>query len=183
MDWKNIEGPMKILKNNLFILLSFQIFSACQTSRDFKIQSLPDEPNDLYVIQAKSSQIYQRCLFLNAEDESNWRHQHYIYILSDKKEIYEIMQPHHQDRETCYSQMKKIETILQTESQVKLCIRDKLEENLQDSKSLDVITQLDKVEVGGATYESQTLDSICNSKKCFSNNDLWVNTCPGFTKN
>jgi len=173
---------MQILKNNLFILLFFQIFSGCQTSRDFKIQSVPNEPNDLHVIQVKSSRIYQKCLFLNAEDESNWRHQYYIYILSDKKEIYEIRQPHHQDRETCNSQLKKIEKILQTESQVRLCIRDKLKNNLEESKNLNVITQLDKVDVGSATYESVTLDSICNSKKCFSNNDLWVNTCPGFAK-
>lgn len=32
-------------------------------------------------------------------------------------------------------------------------------------------------------YDLQTLDSICNSKKCFSNNEVYTNTCSGFVKN
>ncbi len=174
---------MTNLRSSLVVVLLNSLILGCQTTRDFRIQSIPNEPNDLHVIQVKSSHVYQRCLFFNAEAENNWRHQHLIYIFSNKNEVFEIVQPHDQDRETCYSQIKKVEKILQAESHVRFCIRDKLIKNPQASENLGMINQVEKIELGSATYESQTLDSVCNSKKCFSNNDLWVNTCPGFTKN
>ncbi len=105
-----------------------------------------------------------------------------MYVLNDKNAVLEIMQPTNQDKESCYSQVRTIEKILQSESQVKICARDELKTNIQDSGSQNEFVQFGSLGSRKIVYESLTLDSICSSKKCLSNNEMWVNTCPGFVK-
>lgn len=120
--------------------------------------------------------------FFNAEAENKWRHQYLMYILNDKSEVLEIMQSTNQDKDSCYSQIQKIEKILQLESRVRVCARSELEKKVQDPESQKETIQFGSLGNYRITYEALILDSICNSKKCFSNNEVWVNTCPGFVK-
>lgn len=105
-----------------------------------------------------------------------------MYVLNDKNEVFEIMHSANQDKDSCYAQMSKIEKILQSESQVKVCARDELKKNPQDSQVQGTLVKFGLLGDHKVSYEPLTLDSICNSKKCISNNEMLVNTCPGFVK-
>ena len=106
-----------------------------------------------------------------------------MYILSDKNEVLEIMQSTNQDKNTCEAQIKAIEKILQPEPQVSLCVRGSIEKNPQGPTVESRTIRFGNLGDFKVSFESLTLDSICNSKTCFSNNSVWVNTCPGFLKN
>ncbi|MCB0392679.1 MAG: hypothetical protein KDD58_15420 [Bdellovibrionales bacterium] len=136
----------------------------------------------LHSITVNSNRIGQECLFLNAEAENNWRHQYFMYVLNDKYETLQVMQPTHMDKKTCYSQLQKIESILKSESQVKVCVRDELKKKTLGPDEEDHFVQFSSLGNHKVAYDLLTLDSICSSKKCFSNNSVWVNTCPGFKK-
>lgn len=173
-------------KSNLLLLSLYFFISACQSTGAFNLKTFSgvdqDKAHDLHVIHVNSERVRQKCLFLNAEAENNWRHQYFMHILNDKNDVLEIMQPTHLDKDSCYSQVHKIEKLLQSESRVKVCARDELKKDTQNPK-----VQKDRIQFGSlghyqVAYDALTLDSICNSKKCFSNNDVWVNTCPGFVK-
>lgn len=105
-----------------------------------------------------------------------------MYVLSDKNETFEIMQSTNQDKDTCEAQIKSIEKILQSESQVKLCVRGELKPIPQNTKAQSDHVRFGRLGDYKVSYESLTLDSVCNSKKCVGNNSAWVNTCPGFVK-
>lgn len=178
---------MRNLKSNLLLLLSLCFFiSACQSTKVFNLRTFPaakqSNLNDLHVIHVNSDRVRQKCFFFNAEAENNWRHQYLMYVLNDKNEVLEIMQATNQDKDSCYSQVRTIEKILQSESQVKICARDELKKSIQDPRSQNEFIQFGSLGSHKVTYEALTLDSICNSKKCLSNNEVWVNTCPGFVK-
>lgn len=175
------------LKNNLFLLLILCFYiSACQSTEVFNLKTFSaaskSNLNDLHVIYVNSDRVQQKCLFFNAEAENNWRHQYLMYILTDKNEVLEIMQSTNQDKDTCYSQVNKIEKILQSESQVKMCVRDELKKNIQDPGAQNEFIRFGSLGSYKVTYEALTFDSICNSKKCFSSNEAWVNTCPESVK-
>ncbi len=172
---------MPRLKNSSIVLSLCLFITGCQSTPAFNIETFHTKADDLHVIQVHSDRIRQKCLFLNAESENNWRHQYFIYILNDKNEVLEIMESTNQDKDTCYSQAHKIGKILQSESQVKICARDELK-NIQDAREHKTLIQFDPLGSHKVTYEALTFDSICNSKKCLSNNEPWVNTCPGFVK-
>ena len=177
---------MQNLKINL-LFLSFCFFmSACQSTQVFNLKTFPaakqSNLDDRHVIQVSSDRVRQKCLFFNAEAENNWRHQYLMYVLSDKNEVLEIMQPTNQDKDSCYSQVHKIEKILRSEPKVKVCARDELKKSVSDPGSKNEFIQFGLLGNHGVTYDSLTLDSICNSKDCLSNNDIWVNTCPGFVQ-
>lgn len=177
---------MRILKSNLLLLTLCLYISACLSTKVFNLNTFPADKQsklkDLHVIQVNSDRVRQKCLFFNAEAENNWRHQYFMYVLNDKNEVLEIMQPTNQDKESCESQVRTIEKILQSESQVKICTRDELKANVQVSGGENEFIQFGSLGRRKVVYESLTLDSICNSKKCLSNNEVWVNTCPGFVK-
>ncbi len=177
---------MQTLKSNfLLFALCFNI-SACQSTKVFNLKTFPEanesHPNDIHIIEVNSDRIRQKCLFFNAEAENNWRHQYLLYVLNDRNEVLEIMQPINQDKDSCYSQIHTIEKMLQAETQVKICVRDELKNSQQDLQSHMEPVQFGPLGNHMVRYESLTLDSICNSKKCLSNNAMWTNTCPGFTK-
>ncbi|MBX7231734.1 MAG: hypothetical protein K1X29_06575 [Bdellovibrionales bacterium] len=177
---------MQTLKSNLLLLTLCLCIPACQSTKGFNLKTFPaakqSNLNDLHVIHVNSDRVRQKCLFFNAEAENNWRHQYFMYVLNDKNEVLEIMQPTNQDKDSCYSQLRAVESILQSESQVKICARDELKTNIQDSESQNEFIQFGSLGSRKVVYESLTLDSICNSKKCLSNNEVWVNTCTGFVK-
>jgi hypothetical protein len=165
------------------ILLSMCLFTAgCQSTPVFNIETFHTKVNDLHVIQVRADRIQQKCLFLNAEAENSWRHQYFMYILNDKNEVLEIMESTNQDRDTCHSQAQKIDKILRPASHVKICVRDELKKNVQEPSSENTPIQFGSLGKHNVNYEALTFDSICNSKKCLSNNEVWVNTCPGFVK-
>lgn len=178
---------MLILKNRLLFPLAFYLFfSGCQSTKSFNLTTIPEvkqsNPNELHIINVNSNRVRQKCLFFNAEAENNWRYQYFMYVLNNKNEVLEIMESTNQDKETCYSQIRTIEKILKFEPSVKICVRDELKK-----MSKDPGVQVESIQFGSlgshdVFYESLTLDSICNSKKCLSKNDVWVNTCPGFVK-
>lgn len=177
---------MQNLKNNIILIALLYFFvSACQSASVFNLKTFPataNNPNDLHIISVNSDRVRQKCIFLNAEAENNWRHQYVMYILSDKDGILKIMQATHMDKDSCNSQMHAIERILKSEPQVKMCVRDELRKADRSSDSKSELISFSPFGSHKVTYESMTFDTICNSKKCFGNNDMWVNTCPGFQK-
>ncbi len=172
---------MRRLKNSSIVVSLCFFVTGCQSAPVFNIETFHTEADDLHVIRVRSDHVRQKCLFLNAEAENNWRHQYFMYVLNDKNEALEIMGSTSQDKDTCEFQSKKIDKILHSESQVKICVRDELK-NIQDAKEQNTFIQFDSMGSHKVTYEALTFDSICNSKKCLSNNEPWINTCPGFVK-
>lgn len=172
---------MPHLKSSLTAISLYLFIAGCQSTPIFNIETFHTKANDLHVIQVQSSRVQQKCLFFIAEAENNWRHQYFMYVLNDKNEVLEIMQPTNQDKDSCYSQVQKIDKILQSESQVKICVRDEFK-NLQDSHEQKAPIQFGSLGSYKVNYEALTFDSICSSKRCLSNNEVWVNTCPGFIK-
>jgi len=166
---------------NLKISLLLICLHSCQTHKVFNIQTTPRTKGfeELHVIKIKSDRIIQDCYFFNAEDENNWRHQYSMYILNDKEEGLHLMQPTNQDGDTCKQQLKKISHIINAEPYVSICARN----NLEIENKINRITDFGKLGNHRIIYKQLDLDSICNSKECFSNNQVWVNTCPGFVKN
>ena len=173
---------MQNLKNSTIVLSLCLFITGCKSAPVFNIETFHTKADDLHVIQVRSNRVQQKCLFLNAEAENNWRHQYFMYVLNDKNEVLEIMGSTNQDRDTCHSQAQNIDEILRSESQVKICARDELKLDIQNPIGQTAPIPFDVLGNHKVTYEALTLDSICNSKKCVSNNSFWVNTCPGFTK-
>lgn len=177
---------MRNLKISSLLLSLCFFISACQSTKGFSLKTFPAAKHsslgDLQVIHVNSDRVRQKCLFFNAEAENNWRHQYFLYILNVKNEVLEIMQPTNQDKDSCYSQVRKIEKILRSESHVKVCARDELKKEVQNPKAQGELIQFGSLGDHRVAYGSLTLESICNSKECLSNNDVWVNTCPGFAK-
>ena len=172
---------MKHLKNNSILLSLCLFMGGCQSTPFFNINTFHTDSDDFHVIQVYSNRIRQKCLFLNAEAENNWRHQYLMYILNDKNEVLEIMGSTNQDKDTCYSQVQKIDKLLQSEAQVKICARDKLK-NIQETHEQKSLIQFEQLGNHKPAYEALTYDSICSSKKCIGDNSVWVKTCPGFIK-
>jgi hypothetical protein len=173
---------MRNLRNNSLVFALCFFVSGCQTAPVFNLKTYRTNAEQLHVIVLNSDRVQHKCLFFNAEAENNWRHQYLMYVLGDKNEVLEIMHSTNQDKETCEGQVNAIEKILQSEPQVKLCVRGELKTNLQDPTVQSVPVRFGRLGDHKTSYESLTLDSACNSKKCVSNNTVWVNTCPGFAK-
>lgn len=170
---------MKNLKNKLLFIL-FLNFS-CASKQSFIIKSFHTETSseELHTVKVNSSRIQQKCSFLNAEDENKWRHQYTMYILNDQNEIIEILHPIHQDKNSCLSQIKEISKIIKEEKTVDLCLRGNLKKDLNTNE----IYEFHVSEKYPIIYSFLTFDSICSSKKCYSINEAWKETCPGFKKN
>lgn len=173
---------MRLLKIDLLILLLSVFIAGCQSTPVYNHKIFHTSADDLHIIFVKSDRVLQKCLYLNADAENSWRHQYFMYILSDKNEVIEVMQSTNQDKDTCEEQVKAIKKILQSESQVKLCIRGELKATPQDLITQNRTIRFDNLGDHTISYEPLTLDSACSSKDCVSNNGVWVNTCPGFVK-
>lgn len=113
------------------------------------------------------------------EKENDWRHQYSLNMLNNKNEVISAFYPTNQGKEECETHLKKVEKILQKQSRVKLCVRDKLEpiDNTKYPPEFHDFGILGKHE---SPYYSLTFDTICNSKDCYSISDTWTYTCPTF---
>jgi hypothetical protein len=170
---------MQKLKNNVLLILT--IFSAgCQTSKVFEIKThlRGGGMDDLQVVSIDSDRIKHECYFMNAEAENNWRHQYFMYILNEKNEAIPVMYPTNQGDEECLAHFKKVEKVFKKEPKVRMCLRGEYIKNIQTSEMHDFGKLGRHLDV----YDSMQFDSICNSKECYSINETWTTTCPGFVK-
>ena len=156
------------------------LYLSCATKKSFEITSFPNQESfeDFHIIKVNSDQIKQGCAFLDAEDENKWRHQYAMYILNDQKEVIEVLHSIHQAKSVCLSQTQEVSKIIKKSSSVTLCLRGRLKKDLTNTE-FQVFDTSDKFPV---RYSFLIFDSICNSKSCFSVNEGWERTCPGFTK-
>ncbi len=168
---------MTNLKNNLLFL--FLLLSGCQTPKPFEIKSF--EKEELHIVKVSSDRVKQECYFLNAEKENKWRHQYFLYILNNGNEVIAAMHPINQDDDQCRIQKTKIEKILKEDSKVTLCLRDVLIKNSEKSTP-DIYIDFGSYGKHSSSYTYLTLDTICNSKQCFSISETWTDTCPGVKK-
>jgi hypothetical protein len=172
---------MRNLKSSLLLLLFISLFSSCQSTKPFRIETFSDQKGDLHIIHANSDRVRQRCLFLNAEGGNIWRHQYFIYVLNDKEEVLEIMKSTNSDRDSCQSQVQAVAKILVAEPTVRICARDELRRNQDLDAPADFIS-FNSLGRHKVIHEGLTFDTICNSKKCVGDNSAWIDTCPGFVK-
>lgn len=168
---------MKILKrSNLMFLALVSFISSCKSVQVFTMTTLKE---DLHTIELDRNRIIHECYFMNAEKENNWRHQYVLYMLNDKNEVIPVFYPTNQGIDECMAHLKKVEKIIKNQNRVKLCVHDKLEQmDFEDSKR-----QIHDFGILGkykSPYYSLTFDTICNSKKCYSLSDMWLDTCPDF---
>lgn len=172
---------MKLLKNSsVFLALYFSI--GCQLIDSFNIKTIYTGGGHLHIINVQPNHIRQECTFLNAEGENNWRHQYSMYILNDRDEVIELIAPTHLDKDSCRSRAQKIQNIIQSNSKLRICARDELKKKNPKSSGPTATIQFGPSGNHRVAYETLTFDSICSFKKCFSNNEVWVNTCPGFVQ-
>lgn len=169
---------MKNLKNSLFLIICMGL--GCAIKQPFEINSTHIEKSseDLHVVNVSSNHVKQECLFLNAEDENRWRHQYIMYILNDQKEVIEVLHSINQDKSVCLSQVKGVSKILKKAPMVKLCLRGQLKRDLTNVE----IHEFNNSKKYPVRYSLLTFDSICTSEECYSVNDVWTETCPGFKK-
>jgi len=172
---------MEKLKISFFLFFFSSLSSACQSTKAFHFETFADPKGDLHIIQANSDRVQQKCLFLNAEGDNKWRHQYFMYVLSDKQEVLEIMESTHLDVDSCSSQFRAVERILKAEPKVKICVRDELKKSQASDNQKDVVS-FGLLGQHTVTKEGLTFDTICSSKNCVGDNSAWVDTCPGFAK-
>ncbi|MBC7420990.1 MAG: hypothetical protein H7328_09710 [Bdellovibrio sp.] len=171
---------MPNLKNRILTLVFIFLLFSCKSKDVFEINSFDTQSyrNELHTLTVPSSHIRQECLFLNAEAENKWRHQYMMYILNNDNEVIPVMYSINQEKSVCLEHLNKVEKILRKSSTVKMCLRDALRKDSTSSEVQD-FGSLGKYPV---IFESLTFDSICTSKECYSVNDMWTETCPGFKK-
>lgn len=171
------------LKNSFTAALICIFNFGCHSTGNYKIQTVHIKSLEFQVIKVSSNRISQRCLFLDAEAENNWRHQYLLFVLNDKNEALEIAHAHNTDIESCKKHIVGVEKILKSDSHINLCVRDELKRK----KSSDDVSWEDKADFGPlgvqkVRYRTLTLDTICNSNKCYGDNSAYTYTCPGFVK-
>ncbi len=170
---------MAKLKNNFIILILF--ISGCKLNPTFEIKTYPpNEYTQFHVLNIGSQRITHECKFFNAKDDQNWRHHYYMYILNDKNEVITAQFPLDQDIDDCTNYLKKIEKILKKSDTVQMCLRGEFSKKYIGPE--DVIIDFKSLGKYAKSFDSQYLDTICNSKQCNSNNETWIDTCPGFVQ-
>jgi len=170
------------LKNKVIVALLYTFNLGCQSAGVYKIQTYRIKDLDFQVIQVSSNRIQQKCLFLNAEEGNEWRHQYLMFILSNKNEVLEIAAPHNTDKESCREKIAAIEKMLQFKSEIRMCARDGLKQKNAREGSWEEVADFGSLGAHKVKYESLTFDSICHSRKCYGDNSAYTYTCPGFVK-
>ena len=171
---------MTYLKSKIFASTFITLVFSCTSKGVFEMNSFDTKnySNELHTLTVSSYNIKHECLFLDAEAENKWRHQYMMYILNNNKEVIPVMYSIHQEKSVCLEHLKKVEKILKKSSTVKMCLRGSFRKDSTSGEVQD-FGSLGKHPV---IFESLTFDSICASKECYSVNDTWTETCPGFTK-
>lgn len=166
---------MQNLKNKLFLILPF-FLTACRSTPVFDIKTFPASPktklDDHHLIRIKSNRIQQECLFLNAEAENKWRHQYFMYVLTDKNEVLPIMHAINQEGSVCKEQLKKIQKILNQESEVKICANSEFTKEIKEDERPERSIEFGPLGSYQVVYDTLFFDSICNSKDCFMYNEV-----------
>jgi hypothetical protein len=174
---------MQNLRNNLITFL-FILVAGCQSAPVFEVQTFLAPPetklDDRHVIRIQSNRVQQQCLFLSAEAENRWRHQYFLYLLTDKNEVLPVMYNINQDGEGCQKQIKKIQKILNQELEVKVCANSQLNKRSNEVDRENWIVQFERLGSHKVIYDALFLDAICNSKNCFAYNE--VPGCSGITQ-
>jgi hypothetical protein len=168
---------------NKICLIYFSLFLVgCQTFNLNTHQSPDgDSDRDLHTVHVTSNRVRQECGFLDASDENHWRHQYVMYILNEKNEVFEIMHPINQVRETCEANKKRIEKILSSDLVVKICLREGLVGSERDKEVDYNYVDFGKLGRHLIKFEGLEFDSICNLKECFRNEHFYpLENCPGF---
>ncbi len=170
---------MQNLRLNGVLLVVILFLTGCQTPGGFKMTDF--EKEELHIVEVDRNRVTQKCYFLNAEKENNWRHLYALHMLNDRKEVISVYYPITQGKHECREHLKKVEKVLKNQSSVKLCVRDRLE---RVTKPLPKPEFYDFEALGKheSPYAGLTFDTICNTKECVSISDTGTTTCPDFIK-
>lgn len=170
---------MTCLRNSSLFALLFWLSTSCaiQNEKKFTIESFPSKYDHkaFQVVNLSAKNIQQKCIFLNAEAENNWRHLHFMYFINDKHEVFEVLYPQDLDKKSCENLTKKIEKIYKKSSDVKICLRGNLKTDTEYHRQID----FGKLGIHTTKYNDLFFETICNAKDCYSY-DAYTNTCPGF---
>ncbi|MCM2282778.1 MAG: hypothetical protein NDI61_13140 [Bdellovibrionaceae bacterium] len=174
---------MQHLRNNLLLILTF-LAAGCQSAPVFEVQTLPASPKtklgDRHIIRIQSNRVRQECLFLNAEAENKWRHQHFMYLLTDKNEVLPIMYSINQEGGVCREQLNRIQKILDRETKVVICANSELTKTIKEDERFDSPVHFRGLGTYKIVYDALFLDAVCNSKGCFVYKDF--PGCSGMTQ-
>lgn len=163
---------MKNLKNRS-LPLCLMILIGCQSNKVFDIQSF--EKDELHIVKIQTERIKHDCYFVNAEKENKWRHQYFLYMLTDNNKVISAMFPTNQGKPECMEHLKKVEKIFKNNKEVKFCLRGEIESKPNGEGDIQDFKHLGKYK---AENYALTFDTICNSKECYSISDTWTDTCP-----
>lgn len=166
---------MQHLKNNLLLILTF-LAAGCQSVPVFEVQTLPAPPKtklgDRHIIRIQSNRVQQECLFLNAEAENKWRHQYFMYLLTDKSEVLPIMYSINQEGSVCREQLNRIQKILDRAPEVTICANSELTKNIKEDERIDSPVHFRHLGTYTVVYDALFLDAVCSSKDCFVYKDV-----------
>lgn len=170
------------LKNKVIVVLLCIFNLGCQSASVYKIQTYRIKDLDFQVIQISPDRIQQKCLFLNAEEGNEWRHQYLMFILGNRNEVLEIAAPHNTDKESCQEKIAAIKKMLRFESKIRVCVRDGLKQKTAKDGSWEEAADFGSKGVHKISHASMSFDTICNSRECYGDNSAYTYTCPGFVK-
>ncbi len=171
---------MQNLKNSFLVVLIFAFHISCQTTTNYKKQSMQIEGLDYHIVNVSPERISQKCLYLGGEDGNEWRHQYLMFVLTDKNEVLEVEYPFNMDKKYCKKKTAEINKILNNSENVKMCIRNELKGKQSENESWEDEASFGPLGKHKIKYKTLHFDSICNSKKCYGDNTFYTHTCPGF---
>lgn len=163
---------MKSLKNRLLLIYLIAL-AGCQSNKAFDIQSFKND--ELHIVKIYTERIKHECYFVNAEKENKWRHQYFLYMLSNKNKVITVMFPTNQGKPECMDHLKKVERIFKNNKEVKFCLRGEIKNKPSDEGEMQDFKHLG---IHKTENYALTFDTVCNSKECYSISDTWTNTCP-----
>ena len=160
---------------NYFFIYLIIISTGCQTTQDFKLQTIVAD--EVVLIETKPNRIQHECYFLNAEKENNWRYQYMMYILNEKNDVIPIMYPTNQDRDQCFKHLHLVEKILKINSTIRICSQGIMSLS-QDAQVIEEPHDFGKFGKFKSNYDALTFNTFCNSQECIRLKDTWTYECP-----
>lgn len=172
---------MQKLKTNLLAIALLILITGCKTQPQYEIRTYPriGKYDDLHILKISPRRIIHECMDFHGKAENSWRHHYYMQILTDKNTVIIAQHPTDQGIDECTEHLQKIETILKKADVITMCLRGEFRKIDSDDDRLYDFKDLGKYQ---GSYHTPDLDSVCNSKECYSINEIWIDTCPGFTK-
>lgn len=96
-------------RSNSAFLIFITLVCGCQSTKNFKMTTF--EKEELNIIEIDSHRIVQKCYFMNAEKENNWRHQYILSVLNEKNEAITVFNPTNEGKQECLAHLKKVEKV------------------------------------------------------------------------